>query len=58
MRKEVTNTTGQERNFRRGINEQMRRRKESNMLTSVNKQNPKMNKGEKKEQKVFESTMK
>jgi hypothetical protein len=44
----VTNTIGQERrHLRKGIDKEMRRRNDSNMLTSVNQQTPKRNKGEK-----------
>jgi hypothetical protein len=35
--------------FRRGINKQKRRWKESNMLNSVSQKTPRMNKGERKE---------
>jgi hypothetical protein len=60
MRKKDSNKLrAQERmNFMRGIDEQMRIRKESSMLISVNQQIPKMNKGKRKEKTVLKSTMK
>jgi hypothetical protein len=51
----LTNMRAQEIiNFLRGIHEQMRIWKESNMFNLVNQQSPKINKGERKEQTVFD----
>jgi hypothetical protein len=45
-------------NFMSGIDKQVRRKTESNILNSVNQQTLKMNKGERKEQAVIESPKK